>query len=763
MKLNKIVFILLIISKSVLVADNTGVINGKIVDAVNDELLVGVNILIENIMLGASTDIDGNYQIIKIPPGIYNLNIYYIGYTNILVKDIPISPDSTTIVNAKLEEQILEVDFDWHGCGIPIVRNDESKKEYRIEADELFSFPINSSLSLATKSLPGLSFDIYQLGIKMRGSNIFNNHTLIDGFPVYQYFGFYRQDWSNLCSVSEMKISPGGFESEFGNSNAGLLNIYQKSGRYLFEGDFLINYTSGMSENHLIVKNPDLNFGANISGQILKYLKYNISHFNQSASIPLERTDKQHKEHQSYLKLNIEPDQKSRIKIVGEYNSANSYMIFDSSSIRPIIFFNPNKLWQMSEYQNKNLLVLQPYDQYMYRIGLQADYIFSHQSFSTFSIQKQYTNINNSTKALGISSHSQNNGNNCNSGVESWSSKFSFVSQINQNNMIKTGVEYVHDYFKLKNKHLETFFNKYNFRTSLLSLYLQDKIKTDGFIINIGLRFNYFSPKINLSDFKINESWKISPRIGFIYPINVEGKLFFNYGVYYQKPDFLRLAWHNSFITNNSTSSSIKDNDVDFENTTHSEIGFEQGFKNYWLAFSSIYYKEICNNQIHIVNNYSLNLYRRNVKGIEIGLKKIYGNNIFGSVYYDYIMLEDKFSIIENLDSDKRTNSSISFHLILRSTEKWGFKIFDFYPLSNFKINLHNQWHITTKSILNQYNKNYNIFNLNILKEINYYRYKVILFTKIQNLFNHQFTVKTQNILFNIYPRYLNFGVRFHF
>ena len=58
----------------------TGKIAGRIIDRESGEPLVGVNVVIEESYLGASSDSDGRYFIINISPGIYSLQVSMIGY-----------------------------------------------------------------------------------------------------------------------------------------------------------------------------------------------------------------------------------------------------------------------------------------------------------------------------------------------------------------------------------------------------------------------------------------------------------------------------------------------------------------------------------------------------------------------------------------------------------------------------------------------------------------------------------------------------------
>lgn len=56
------------------IAATTGKIAGVITDAKTGEALPGVNVVIEGTQMGAATNLKGEYFVINVPPGTYNLN-----------------------------------------------------------------------------------------------------------------------------------------------------------------------------------------------------------------------------------------------------------------------------------------------------------------------------------------------------------------------------------------------------------------------------------------------------------------------------------------------------------------------------------------------------------------------------------------------------------------------------------------------------------------------------------------------------------------
>src|SRR3989339_1333112 len=61
-------------------AQQKGNISGKVFDASNKDLLYGANVFIQNAAIGSATDLDGNYKIINLEPGTYNVVYRYLGF-----------------------------------------------------------------------------------------------------------------------------------------------------------------------------------------------------------------------------------------------------------------------------------------------------------------------------------------------------------------------------------------------------------------------------------------------------------------------------------------------------------------------------------------------------------------------------------------------------------------------------------------------------------------------------------------------------------
>jgi len=101
---------ILLAALSLAFGGQTGKISGTIRDAENDEPLIGVNIIVDQLGVGATTDLDGQYYILNLPPGTYTIRFMMIGYAPIISEGVGVAMDQTTMINHEMTYKVLGVD-----------------------------------------------------------------------------------------------------------------------------------------------------------------------------------------------------------------------------------------------------------------------------------------------------------------------------------------------------------------------------------------------------------------------------------------------------------------------------------------------------------------------------------------------------------------------------------------------------------------------------------------------------------------------------
>lgn len=100
---------LIAISTGQLFAQNGSVI-GTILDQQTGEELVGANVLVVGTKLGATTDIEGKYQIKNVPAGTYTMRISFIGYSSKTISEVNVKSNEALTLNVTIASAIVEAE-----------------------------------------------------------------------------------------------------------------------------------------------------------------------------------------------------------------------------------------------------------------------------------------------------------------------------------------------------------------------------------------------------------------------------------------------------------------------------------------------------------------------------------------------------------------------------------------------------------------------------------------------------------------------------
>lgn len=93
-----------LISFQAIYAQSIGKISGKVSDAKTGETLIGLTVKLTGASLGASTDVEGRFNLGNLNPGKYSLTFSYVGYKTKNVTEIEVLSGKTTNIDVIMEE-----------------------------------------------------------------------------------------------------------------------------------------------------------------------------------------------------------------------------------------------------------------------------------------------------------------------------------------------------------------------------------------------------------------------------------------------------------------------------------------------------------------------------------------------------------------------------------------------------------------------------------------------------------------------------------
>src|SRR6267143_4407590 len=208
-----------------------GKITGRVTDASTKEPLIGATVAIVGTTLGTSTDVEGKFAILSVPPGEYDLKATYIGYQDVTTKGIRVNSDLTSEVNFALSSTEVELKPVEIIAQRPMV-NKGATNMVRIETrEELQNLPLRSILG-AIATQPGVvaQDDRGVQKLYIRGGRSDEVGYYVEGVSTRNVLT--GDQVTNLIpeALEEFQVHSGGYTAEYGGSNAGIVRQQLRSG-----------------------------------------------------------------------------------------------------------------------------------------------------------------------------------------------------------------------------------------------------------------------------------------------------------------------------------------------------------------------------------------------------------------------------------------------------------------------------------------------------------------------------------------------------
>ena len=226
--------VFLIISTTTFAQTGVGKMSGKIIDADTKEPLIGANIILLNTNLGAATDIEGNYFILNITPGTYEVKFSYVGYAPKTIQEVRVVANITYELNVE-----LSTDFTLPEIIVVDKKFFEEKATNTvkvIDSEQISRLPVRGVQNLASLQ----SGVVIQEGdggeggnaeLNVRGGRGSEVLYIVDGVPQNNLYNRGTVSQVSNVAIDQISFQVGGYEAKYGQSQSGIVNVTTKSGQ----------------------------------------------------------------------------------------------------------------------------------------------------------------------------------------------------------------------------------------------------------------------------------------------------------------------------------------------------------------------------------------------------------------------------------------------------------------------------------------------------------------------------------------------------
>ena len=711
---NTILFISFIAFSNV-VSSQSVKVYGSISNTLNNEPIPFANIIIEGTTIGATSDINGNYEILSLNAGAYNFKCSYIGFNTDIQSEIKVSSNKSLRLDFFLSEN-SELLGEVKVTGNTFNKTQASPVSLRtINASEISkSAGGNRDISRVVANLPGVATSSgFRNDIIVRGGSPSENKFFLDGVEIPTINHFTTQGSSggpvgilNVNFIREVDFYTGAFPANRGNALSSVMELKLIEGN---EEKISGSFALGSSDAGLTLNTPLSKKSTLLLSVRRSYLQFLF----KALKLPFLPTY-----NDMQFKYTFKPDRKNQFNFLG-------IATIDDFTLNKDINNDEEDTMQiaLNNYNLNNLVINK---QWNYTIGGTWRHFFDNSNLFFVMSRNHLDNTalkyldyadENSQKILDYKSEEIENKTRLeyNFKRNGYSiiigSNLEDATYTNNTNQIFTIGDSIITGINNVNLH----FIKYGAFTQISKTYFENKLTS-----SFGLRIdgNSFTENANSNNF--------SPRLSLAYNLNSKTSINSNIGRFHQLPSYTILGFENN--------GKYLNKDVAYITCDHAVIGIEYNPSSYSKISLESFYKRYSNYPFSILDSISLanlgddfgvvgnedvsSISKGNSYGIELLAQQKMSSSIYGilSATYYYSRFEDNEGklisskwdnrFILNMTAGKKFKNNIELGIKYRYSGGSPYTPTDLINSSNKSI-----WDINQRGVLD-----YNLLNTQRLK-----------------------------------------------
>ena len=229
-----------------------GIISGQLLDSETKSPLMGATVIVLQNGIGTSTDMEGNFTIMKVPVGSFSVQFRYLGYESYTQTDVIIRPQRITYLQIEIKpstiqsEQVVVTGGYFKQDDIqPLSTTSFSREEIRRAPGS------GGDVSRIIFGLPSLAkVNDQSNNLIVRGGSPFENAFYIDNIEVPNINHFPTQGASggpigmiNVDLIRDVSFRAGGFGASFGDRLSSIMELSLREGnRMEFDGQVNLDF-----------------------------------------------------------------------------------------------------------------------------------------------------------------------------------------------------------------------------------------------------------------------------------------------------------------------------------------------------------------------------------------------------------------------------------------------------------------------------------------------------------------------------------------
>tara|TARA_B110000467_G_scaffold84867_1_gene76596 strand:+ start:9630 stop:13328 length:3699 start_codon:yes stop_codon:yes gene_type:complete len=244
-------YIGLIFFVSLSIAGTDGTVRGKVLD-IAGESLPGAQVYITELGVGTMTDFDGNYILLNLEVGTYDVTVSMIGFATQVIEGVDIVMDQTVWLNFAMQVEAIEGEVIFVSAQKELVEKGSTSKKITISKEAIEALPIRDMADLYSlqsgvvkveAGTQGGIPDMEERGlveVHVRGGRSGEIAYMIDGLyirnPIFGGIGSGTR--LNIFAIKEFDFQPGGFNAEYGDAMSAVSNMHTNRGGKEFQYKF---------------------------------------------------------------------------------------------------------------------------------------------------------------------------------------------------------------------------------------------------------------------------------------------------------------------------------------------------------------------------------------------------------------------------------------------------------------------------------------------------------------------------------------------